>query len=183
MQIIRNFPLIALAAVAVTASGVAAMAGPGAGRGGPAQYLLDAFDRIDSDGNGQLSKAEIEAAHQARFKAADTDGDGFLGQAELTALLQKEVAERAARMMARRDANGDGKLSPQEMGPAAGLAEGMRERMFARMDADGNGELSKAEIEAAVKAMGRDGRHKGKRHKDGRGGQGQGQGQGQGSAD
>ncbi len=175
MQITRNIPLAALATVVAAAFGSAAIAGPGTGSGGPAQQLLEAFDRIDTDGNGQLSKAEIEAARQARFKAADTDGDGALSQAELTALLEKEAAARAARMMARRDANGDGKLSPEEMGPAAGVTQGMRAKMFARIDTDGNGELSKAEIEAAVKAMGRDGRHKGK-HSKGKRGQGQGQG-------
>lgn len=133
-----SFIAVIAAAAGVTASG-AALA-KGMGHNGPQM----SFEEIDADGNGEITKAELEAMKQARFTKADTDGDGRLSLEEMQAQAQRHAAERAARMLERFDKNGDGGLSAEEL-PKPRHAG----RMFERMDGDGSGSLSKQEFEEA----------------------------------
>ncbi|MBS0125407.1 EF-hand domain-containing protein [Aestuariicoccus sp. KMU-90] len=105
------------------------------------------FQQFDTDGDGSITRAEIDAAATARFAAADTDGDGFLSAEELAAHAAAMQAERHAagsqRMMERLDTDKDGKLSAEEMaarGPA---------RMFDRLDADEDGAITREEMAEA----------------------------------
>ncbi|UWQ78235.1 EF-hand domain-containing protein [Leisingera sp. S132] len=102
------------------------------------------FEEIDADGNGEVSKAEIEAMKDARFAKADADGDGKLTLEEMQAHAQARASEHAAHMLERFDKDGDGALSKDEM-PQPRRAG----RMFDRMDADGSGGISKEEFEEA----------------------------------
>lgn len=131
---------------------VAAFTGPALAERGPdgegrGAILLEMFNSADSDGNGLLSPEELAAHRLAMFTAVDANGDGALDAAEMTAYqtaqMADRMADRAARMIADRDDNGDGSLTPDEMG------EGPVERMFARIDSDDDGAISKAEAEAA----------------------------------
>jgi EF hand len=110
-------------------------------------FLMQEFDAIDTDKDGNLSQAELAAHRAAQFAAADTNGDGMLGPEELTAWHEARMTamlqERSARMIWRMDDNGDGSLSAEEMG------EGPVEERFARIDTDDDGMISKAEAEAA----------------------------------
>ncbi|MFL4470616.1 EF-hand domain-containing protein [Tateyamaria armeniaca] len=118
------------------------------------------FSTLDADGNGEVSLAELQARGEARFEAADTDGDGFLTQAELEAAGRERAGDRAARILARMDANDDGKLSPDEMkGPRRDPG-----RLFERIDADNSGGISPEEFEEARARMQE--RRGGKRHGD-----------------
>ncbi|MBE1296505.1 MAG: calcium-binding protein [Rhodobacteraceae bacterium] len=112
------------------------------------------FEELDADGNGQVTKAEIEAHRAARFAATDTDGDGKLSAAEIEAEGVKRAAERAVRMIERHDSDGDGALGPDELPKSR-----QRGDMFARMDSDGNGAISKEEFQEARANM------RGKHHK------------------
>jgi len=56
--------------------------GPGFGPG----FGLD-FAGIDTDGDGRVSPAELQARALARLGTADTDGDGSLTRVELVALI------------------------------------------------------------------------------------------------
>ncbi|MEL7131895.1 MAG: calcium-binding protein [Pseudomonadota bacterium] len=103
------------------------------------------FSALDADGNGEVSLQEMQASAQARFVEADADGDGFLSATELEARAEKRAKDRSARVLARLDANEDGKLSPEEMrtnrrDPA---------RFFERLDADNSGGISQQEFEQA----------------------------------
>jgi hypothetical protein len=67
----------------------------------------------DTDGDGRISRAEMEAAEtkggrdpSRRFDAMDTNHDGYLDKAEIQAAL----TQRFRRM----DRNGDGVLTPDE---------------------------------------------------------------------
>jgi len=124
--------------------------------------LEQMFDRIDADGDGAITRAELEAAPAARFAAADANGDGRATVDEIAAMLRADADARAARMLATRDADGDGALSADEMAPRRA---DRADRMFSRMDADGDGRVTRAEAQDAMQVQ-RDG-HRG--HHDGGG--------------
>jgi collagen type III alpha len=79
------------------------------------------FDRIDTNGDGALDKAEIEASRQRRGSGG---GRGSGGPRDLMQM----------------DANGDGKVTKEE------VPEGMRD-FFDRIDANGDGAIDRAEAD------------------------------------
>jgi Ca2+-binding EF-hand superfamily protein len=137
---------------------------PGGGmqgaRPGPS-FLLDQFDAIDTDKNGQLSRAEVTAWITARHeemrqriedhvKAADTNGDGQISLDEAKARLPM-VADHFDFL----DANKDGQISKAEFerlrDPGA-----MRTEVLARLqaaDKDKDGKLNLAEAQVAFPAL------------------------------
>ncbi len=102
------------------------------------------FSQLDGNGDGIITIAEVQKQAQDKFSAADTNGDGQLDASELAAAA-RERAGRIERLITRKDKNGDGLLSLEEMAPRNGGGE----RLFARADIDGNGEISQAEWDAA----------------------------------
>lgn len=97
-------------------------------------HVAENFDKIDANGDGQLSRVEMRqwseqrrAARQAerkaemerRFKAADKDGDGHISRAEAEASMPK-VAKRFDVL----DANKDGKLTREELASGARHTKG-----------------------------------------------------------
>ncbi len=72
------------------------------------------FDVLDRNKDGQISADEFKAGHRAamqmRGAKIDTDKDGFVTRAEAEA-----NAPRLAKHFDKIDANGDGKLSHEEM--------------------------------------------------------------------
>ncbi len=83
--------------------------------------LGKAFDKIDADGNGELTEQELSAAHEMRkekgkekgkkLKEADTDGNGALSIDEATAAGLEKIVENFDKI----DIDGDGELSKEEM--------------------------------------------------------------------
>lgn len=107
------------------------------------------FSDVDLNGDGQLSRDELEAHAKARFEAADTNGDGVLSADELAAQTSQErqerMVKRTERMIKKRDTNGDGVLSFDEMQPTGDRFE----RMMKHMDANGDGVITEDEINNA----------------------------------
>ena len=145
----------AIAALAVIGAllGSAALADKGGmGRGGPgegrAAMLIEMFDSVDADKDGKITYAELEAHRKAEFDAADTNKDGALSADELSARalarFQEKLAERTQAMLDNMDNDGNGSLSPDEMGEGPGM------RNFARIDADNDGAITKDEIQAGM---------------------------------
>tara|TARA_B100001179_G_scaffold224656_1_gene203631 strand:+ start:57 stop:647 length:591 start_codon:yes stop_codon:yes gene_type:complete len=108
--------------------------------------------RIDTDGNGAISAAEREAAREARQERraerreargldAERAGEGKRGKRGM----RGRMGRRDGGMMARADANGDGRLTLQEFQAHA------LER-FDRADADSNGTVTAEERKAAREA-------------------------------
>lgn len=107
------------------------------------------FSEADADGDGFLTPEEMLSARgseraQRMLERLDTDGNGQLSAAELEAAGKDRGEKRATRMMDRLDANDDGKLSLEEMTARRDPA-----KMFERLDADNNGSLSAEEFAAA----------------------------------
>lgn len=112
--------------------------GMGMLRGFGAEQVLR---EVDTDRDGRITQAEIDAAVNARFTRFDADANGRLSLAEFGALwaditrpaavrafqfldtdgdaavTKAEVDERFGRVVQRFDRNGDGALSPQDRGP------------------------------------------------------------------
>lgn len=153
------------AATAPTPMGPGAMglmngAGPGHGPGFGAA-LLDQFDAIDTDKNGQLSRDEIKAWMTARqqemqqrvaehVKAADTNKDGQISLDEAKAGLPM-VYDHFDFL----DANHDGQITQAEFerlrDPVA-----MRTEVLTRLkaaDKDGDAKLNLAEVQVAFPAI------------------------------
>ncbi|NLF72325.1 MAG: HlyD family efflux transporter periplasmic adaptor subunit [Candidatus Anammoximicrobium sp.] len=123
------------------ASGGPAGGGPGGGPGGPG----GGFDLMasDKDGDGKISKAEAPEFMQAFFDRVDTNGDGMLDKAEMEVMRQRRVSggsRGGSRNLMQFDKNGDGKVTADEV-PAE--MQGILERA----DANQDGAVDAAEIE------------------------------------
>ena len=141
--------MTAMAAALIVTQVAAQERDPGGAPHGP----LTDFAELDVNGDGGITLEEVTAAATARFAQADTNGDGALSEAELIARAEEEalarIADQVARMVERRDVNGDGLLQPDEMmgrGPSP-------ERLFDRFDADGDGIVTEAEFEVMKTRM------------------------------
>ncbi len=110
------------------------------------------FAKVDANGDGKITKEELAAWRQADIAGIDADGDNLISAEELTARMMAQAEARIeARSKARieaQDANGDGKLSVEEL-----IAPPMGTRLFDRADADGDGAVSEAEIAAMRERM------------------------------
>jgi Ca2+-binding EF-hand superfamily protein len=146
-----------IAAIVGTASIIATGAVlANSGPGGPSgQGMRMSFEEIDVDGSGEITQVEMDATKAARFAKVDSNGDGELSLEELTAQGAKHVAERAEKMLERRDANGDGVLSADEMSQSRRSG-----KMFDRFDVDESGSISKEEFEEASNQMRQHGKGK-----------------------
>jgi len=106
------------------------------------------FDRLDTDRDGFVERAEAEAVIHSEFNQYDTDRDNKVTEAELRLIvqraMQRQAAERQQAEAQRRqglltlsdlidmqlrdadqlDKNGDGKISQQEYMTVAGPADG-----------------------------------------------------------
>jgi len=121
------------------------------------------FKKVDTNGDGVITKDEALAAANARvekeFATFDTNQDGQITQDEIKAVHAAKRAEMEAKFEARfkqADTNGDGQLSKEEV--QAGLP--MLARGFDRLDTNQDGELSLAEIQAGRAAMAEHFRHR-----------------------
>lgn len=101
----------------------------------------------DANGDGALTKAEFAAYRAQQFQRLDRNGDGYLTDADTQQL--KRFASRMppgmepGQMIARFDADGDGKVSEAEFANGPTPA-------FDAVDANGDGVATKAEFEAAA---------------------------------
>lgn len=175
-------PLLALAGISLLAS-TAALAQPGERNPGPmtraevSQKAAERFQKMDLNSDGVLDLADRELRREQRIARLDTDGNGAISKAERDAAREArqerraermaergqsaEAGERRARgkhhrgmrgkhrgggMMAKADTNGDGRLTLQEF-QAHALTR------FDHADANSDGTVTQAERKAAHEAM------------------------------
>ncbi len=103
----------------------AAPRGPGGG-----------FDRMDANGDGVVTAAEMDAQQAELIAAADANGDGGVSKEEMRSYRKTKREEWRAQNNP--DANGDGVVDRIEFQAAA-------DKRFDRMDKDGDGVLSEDE--------------------------------------
>ena len=105
------------------------------------------FDQADINGDGQVTKQELQQYAQVQFATSDKNQDGFLESAELAADMSKRIAERlkqnGERMISKLDENGDDKLSFDEINNRMAKRG---DKMFDRMDRNDDGTLSADEL-------------------------------------
>ncbi|MEQ1944219.1 calcium-binding protein [Mesorhizobium sp. VNQ89] len=95
--------------------------------------------------NGKFDREPIDLDKFSRMedlKAADTDGDGILSRAEIEAHALAQLVKRTADRMERRfDFNRDGKVTLEEI-------EKHKAKRFALLDANDDGQLDRREMRA-----------------------------------
>jgi len=112
--------------------------------------------RLDTAGNGYVTKDEVLVAAQNRFARMDTNGDGKLTPDELSSRRESQGDKQGKgggahaafgqKRFDKLDANHDGVVSKDEF-----LAEAAAK--FAQFDTAGDGKVTAAEIEAAPKTQ------------------------------
>ncbi len=129
---------------------LAGLAGQGYAAGGH-NGPRHSFEELDINGDGQITRAEMESHKQARFEQSDSDGDGKLSRAELETRIQKKQKlrreHRLDKMIKRHDTNGDGALTFAEM------SENRRHDHFTTADANEDGAISASEFAAMKEAF------------------------------
>jgi len=100
------------------------------------------------NGGERFNRAPIDLAKFSKLddlKAADTNGDGTLDRAEIEAHALKQMVKRMADRMERRlDINGDGTVTLDEV-------EKQKAKEFAALDRNDDGKLDRKEMRAAHK--------------------------------
>jgi Ca2+-binding EF-hand superfamily protein len=98
------------------------------------------FERLDEDGDGTLSRAELSMLARDRFEELDRDDDGVVDVDEFRAL---ETGRDPGVTLRRLDADADGRIAVDE------VPESMRAR-FESADTDGDGFVDPDEIRTMV---------------------------------
>ncbi len=155
----RISALATAAALAVSAAGIA-IAGSAAAQDGrfrPHDTTLD-FAAIDTDGDGSLSRAELQARAIDRLARADADGDGFLDREELLVIVPRRgdapfrvfsadpAMERVDRLLALMGATEAGRVE------VTAVADRRVNMLLAVVDTDRDAAISQAEADAREQA-------------------------------
>lgn len=113
----------------------------------------DQLQAYDTDGDGVLSEAELQAALKAKREQMQARMQAGMEQQALLGGVQAQMSETdkqamdadlSAKILADKDANGDGSLSADEMG--------LTEDQFKTLDTDGDGLVNQDELTSALTA-------------------------------
>lgn len=99
------------------------------------------IDQIDSNHDGQITRAEFVAARMANFARLDRNGDGVVSAADIPAIarFQPGIQKAFQTFVANADANGDGMVTRAEMANAP-------TPVFDRADANHDGVIDRNEM-------------------------------------
>ncbi|MCW5718854.1 MAG: EF-hand domain-containing protein [Bauldia sp.] len=94
---------------------------------------------FDTDGDGVVTQAEIDAVRAGELAEYDANGDGQLNLEEYTAYWTAQMFERIVDAFQDLDANGDGNVTTEEW--SAGIGN-----IVARLDQDGDAALGPTDM-------------------------------------
>ena len=137
----REIGLVAASMVLATAGIGTAWAFPG-GQAGGSRGPQAMFERFDADGDGRVTREEVEAFRSERFDEMDADGDGRVTLDEMREAAAARAAERAEERFADIDDDGDGTISKDELTPGPEID------IFARLDQNDDGAITEDELSA-----------------------------------
>ena len=144
--------LSATAIALITATAIAGPWGGGhPGKGGdPEQrremFVEHLFERLDTNGDDQITPEEREASREQRFKANDTNGDGQISYDEFRTQKLERSEKRWKRQFERMDTNSDGGVTMAEKDEKRGKRQG---RMLEHVDQNGDGIITREEAMTA----------------------------------
>ena len=98
------------------------------------------FSVLDTNGDGMITKAEIQTYGTARFANIDIDGNGSLSRDELMLTITKWSNS----LLKRLDTNGNGAVEQAEMQARLG-----GQRMIKFLDKNKDGMISRKELDAS----------------------------------
>ena len=149
-----------IAAIALSVPAGSALAKGGAGFGGMGGAAALEFEHFDQNGDGSLTPEEMRDLGKARFARMvdrlDTDGNGTVSAAEMEAGHDKM---RKGGKMGKAHARGDKARGGKDGGEHRRAdRDGARggagfDRLFALIDTDGNGSVSEAEFDSAKERL------------------------------
>lgn len=105
------------------------------GRHGGGEMMRALFAKVDANGDGSVTQAEIDTYRAGKLAEVDTSGDGALSIEEFDTLYREMTRLQMVRAFQRLDTDGDGVISPAEMDARFG-------HIVQRMDRNGDGALS-----------------------------------------
>ncbi len=110
--------------------------GHGGGHGAP---MMNMMERFDTDGDGKLTRAEIEAERAKRMAMFDTDKDGALSLDEFQPMWNDLMRQRMVQRFQRHDTDGDGKITQAEI-------DRHMSRIMTWMDRNDDGMIDKSDM-------------------------------------
>ena len=140
-------PILLVGGLALLAGAVAApvLAQGWHGRGGPGPSL---FETYDTNKDGKLTQAEVDAARQQQLTRFDQDGNGQLSLQEYQALWLDAMREAMVRQFQAHDRDGDAVVTVEEF--QARFSDLVRDR-----DDNNDGELTQDELRPRGHGRGR----------------------------
>lgn len=153
----RLFAGLAATALSLSLAG-AAFAQGGGPRDGAGLFGTD-FESLDREARGHVTLDDLAALRAERAEAIDRDGDGVISRAELEAhfadrmgaRIEVRAARAASALLSRMEGAGEDGIAVADFAAAARPMAQLGEA-FARADLDGDGRLTRAEWEAASAA-------------------------------
>ena len=107
--------------------------------GGPGKNI---FKKLDLNKDGVITRQEAQEARAQRFGKIDADGDGTVTVAEIDKAIEKKLRRMQVRlrykMLSRLDSDGDGQVTKEEF-------DAKPMRFFDRADRNGDGQVTKQE--------------------------------------
>lgn len=108
-MLMAKMPLTALAAIMMASPALADHHGGDKAHNGEKKQRAGVLERLDSDGDGRISRDEFLAPHIAKFEKMDADGDGYVSAEEMQAAreaMKERYQNRHGERSHRRDRSG-----------------------------------------------------------------------------